>query len=290
MRATNLLLGAVVLMAAAAAVGGVKLGAPIGDPHVVDAPTVQGSDGFPDAPAMGSSEEPAALPRTRTDTSSVPEGRARQPFGSPGADGEVDDPAREPRAGVPIDPGPDEVTEPVVMSPEGFAIVPGTSEAVGSGPRVAYTVEVEPSLGIDPPAVAAAVDAALHDPRSWSNEATLQRVDDIDAAAIRVLLAEPSTVDELCGRAGLDTDGRFSCWNGTFAALNAMRWDTGTPDFDRLTTYRRYLVNHEFGHGLGYGHEDCGAPGEPAPVMMPQTKGTGGCEANGWPYPELPPR
>ncbi len=287
MRATNLLLSAVVLIAALAAAGGANLGGSLGDPRAVDAQTVQATDGFPEAPVMGTAEEPATLPRTGT--ASVPEGRARQPFGYPGADGEVDEPTRSPGAGPPIDPGPDEVAEPVIMSPEGFEVVPGTSEAVGRGPRVVYTVEVEPSLGIDPPAVAVAVEAALHHPRSWSHEATLQRVDDIDAAAIRVLLAEPAMVDELCARAGLDTGGRFSCWNGTFAALNAMRWDAGAPDFDDLRTYRRYLVNHEFGHGLGYGHEDCETPGEPAPVMMPQTKGTGGCEANGWPYPELSP-
>ncbi len=288
MRATNLLLGAVVLVAVGVAADGANLGATTGDPYVVGAQTVQATEAPPEAAATGISEEPASLPLTRTATSPMPEGRARQPFGYAGADGEVDDPARSPGAGMSIDTGPDDPAEPAIMSPEGFAIVPGATEA-GSGPIVAYTVEVEPSLGIDPLSVAAAVEGALHDPRSWSDEATLRRVDDIAAAAIRVVLAEPATVDELCGQAGLDTGGRFSCWNGTFAALNAMRWEEGAPDFDDLTTYRRYLVNHEFGHGLGYGHEDCEAPGELAPVMMQQTKGTGGCEANGWPYPELSP-
>lgn len=226
------------------------------------------------------------LPRARTGTQVHGE-LAGQPLGSPGADGQPEAGA-EFEAAIAFDLGPDEGIAPVIMSPEGFQVVPGTAEA-GSGPRVSYTVEVEPSVGIDPLSVAAAVEEALHDLRSWSNDATMHRVDDVHEAAIRVVLAEPATVDRLCREAGLDTGGRFSCWNGTFAALNAMRWEQGAADVDELTTYRRYLINHEVGHGLGYGHVDCGAPGELAPVMMQQTKGTGDCVANAWPYPELSP-
>jgi hypothetical protein len=285
MRATSLLLGTFAL------VGAIAFGVNSEAQEAVGGPSVAGQlahlgPGSQPASQQGASGR-AELPRARSLTP-VSEGRDRQPFGLPGADGEIREGARGPATGIPIDPGPDEGLEPMIISPEGFQVVPGTAEA-GSGPRVAYTVEVEPSVGVDPLSLAAAVEEALHDPRSWANEAALQRVDDIDAASIRVVLAEPATVDELCGRAGLDTGGRFSCWNGTFAALNAMRWGSGASDFDDLTTYRRYLINHEFGHGLGYGHLACEAPGALAPVMMQQTKGTDGCEPNGWPYPGLSP-
>lgn len=112
------------------------------------------------------------------------------------------------------------------------------------------------------------------------------RVEDPSAATIRVVVARPATVDRLCAQAGLDTAGRYSCWNGRLAALNAMRWQRGASAVDDLDTYRRDLVNHEFGHGLGHGHVGCPVPGELAPVMMQQTMGTDGCVANGWVYPD----
>ncbi len=177
--------------------------------------------------------------------------------------------------------------EPAMRTSEGFDVAAGTGQA-GDGPILTYTVEIEPAVDEDLATVAAFVEAALHDPRSWVADRTLVRVEDPGDAEVRVLLATPGTVDELCGEVGLRTVGRFSCWTGTFAALNAMRWQAGADAFDDLTAYRYYLVNHEVGHGLGAGHRTCPASGELAPVMMQQTIGTGGCVANSWPYPEIP--
>jgi hypothetical protein len=210
---------------------------------------------------------------------------------SPGAGSEMAVSGVSPEVGS--EPVPDALDAEPVHGPdwvrrteEGFEVSRGTTSH-GSGPVVTYTVEREPAVGADLLALTAAVEEALHDPRSWSRDHTLRRVEDPTAADIRVLLATPSTVDRLCAETGLDTEGRYSCWNGTFAALNSTRWQRGAQDFDELTTYRRYLVNHEFGHGLGHGHLECPAPGALAPVMMQQTIGTGGCEANGWPYPDI---
>lgn len=169
-------------------------------------------------------------------------------------------------------------------SPEGFLVAAG-SAAFGTGPEVTYTVEVEPAVGADVLAVTAAVEQALGDPRSWSRERRFVRVDDPAGAAVRVVLATPATVDRLCAEVGLRTVGRYSCWTGRMTALNAWRWAEGAAAFEDLTTYRRYLVNHEVGHALGYGHVGCPAAGALAPVMMQQSMGTDGCIANGWPYP-----
>lgn len=180
----------------------------------------------------------------------------------------------------PVDPGTP-TTEPTFV----VAPVPEAGGMAGSGPLWRYSVEVEPSIGVDPVRFAEEVRAALHDPRSWARDRTMQQVADPARARIRVVLAAPPTVDDLCGRVGLDTAGIYSCWTGRFALLNAWRWDAGAEGFPDLATYRTYLVNHEVGHGLGFGHVGCPAPEALAPVMMQQSMGLDACVANGWPHP-----
>jgi hypothetical protein len=170
-------------------------------------------------------------------------------------------------------------------SPEGYEIVEGTSQA-GWGPTVTFTVEVEPATGIDPAEALDAAEDALFDPRSWSRDATLVRTSDPDQADIRLLFATPSTVDALCGAEGLETYGYYSCWTGRFATINSWRYAFGATGFEDLADYRRYVINHEVGHGLGHGHVGCPGPGQLAPVMMQQSATLGACAANGWPYPD----
>ena len=98
------------------------------------------------------------------------------------------------------------------------------------------------------------------------------------------MLASPDTTDRLCRP--LNTAGRYSCANGGMAVINAMRWLRGAPAYGNdLAGYRRYVVNHEVGHVLGRGHQQCPARGALAPVMVQQTKGVGACRPNPWPYP-----
>jgi hypothetical protein len=67
--------------------------------------------------------------------------------------------------------------------------------------------------------------------------------------------------------------------------INLNRWLYAVPDYRGDTArYRLYVVNHEVGHELGYGHQACPGPGRLAPVMQQQTFGLKGCLANGWLY------
>lgn len=176
------------------------------------------------------------------------------------------------------------------VSSDGFLVAGGSSPVVGVGPLRTFSVEVERSTGLDVDAVAAEVTEILLDPRGWTADGTrsLQRIGSSAAADLRVVVARPETVDYYCGRVGLRTGGRVSCWDGFRAMLNLDRWNTGVAPFHSdVTVYRQYLVSHELGHGLGYGHEFCLRPGTLAPVMMQQTGGIGACLANGWPHPTV---
>lgn len=167
--------------------------------------------------------------------------------------------------------------------PGTFKIAPGSTRLAGAGEVVTYTVEVEVGLPQDRREVAGVVEMTLADSRGWTagQARAVQRVD--GNADLRVLVATPGTTDDLC--APLDTGGRLSCRNGDLVVLNAWRWVHGADSYDELDQYRRYLINHEFGHALGMDHDSCPAPGEVAPVMVQQTKSLEGCRPNPWPSP-----
>jgi hypothetical protein len=79
----------------------------------------------------------------------------------------------------------------------------------------------------------------------------------------------------------------WSCRVGRDVIINQTRWRNASPAWNAggrsLRDYRHMVVNHETGHWLGYGHATCPRRGAPAPVMMQQSKGTGGCRFNPWP-------
>ncbi|MGY1689980.1 DUF3152 domain-containing protein [Geodermatophilus sp. SYSU D01105] len=169
-------------------------------------------------------------------------------------------------------------------------VVPGTSRVYGTGPLERFVVEVEDGIGVDGAAFAAAVEATLGDPRSWGagGRMSFQRVGPEEAAAraydFKVTLISPGNMEVYCP--GVGTGGYTSCRYGDRAVINLARWETAVPDYQGdVATYRQYVVNHEVGHALGNGHQQCPGPGELAPVMQQQTLGLQGCAKNAWPHP-----
>jgi hypothetical protein len=113
------------------------------------------------------------------------------------------------------------------------------------GTRIRYDVRVEDGLPVEPDEAAVLIQGVLDDKRSWRGT--------------RRWRFELTPVGQSASLLGADAYG------------------------SDLTNYRRYLVNHEFGHALGKHHVDCPGPGRLAPVMMQQTKGLGTCRRNPWP-------
>ena len=146
-----------------------------------------------------------------------------------------------------------------------------------------YAVKIEPSLGLNPLCIKNLLFLILNNDRGWANVAEksfqLTSVDDSDYVYI---FASPEKTDELC--APIETNSIYSCRNEENIVLNFYRWQEGAVDFKNdMKTYRIYLINHETGHILGWGHVGCPKEGAIAPVMMQQSKGTDGCIPYGWP-------
>lgn len=162
--------------------------------------------------------------------------------------------------------------------------VPGESEAPGAGELVRVRVEVEDGLPVDGLKFAETVMAILNDERGWGHEGrmTFARVE--GDADMRVVLASPAKVDEMC--APLRTSGEYSCGRYGHAAINYTRWVDATEEFASRTQYRQYVINHEVGHLLGKQHVSCTGAGELAPIMQQQSIKVAPCEPNGWPFPD----
>ena len=156
--------------------------------------------------------------------------------------------------------------------------------ASSSGRLIRYDVKVEENLDIAPDEAAKLIAGVLNDERSWrgSGRVRFELVSAAsDRAELHAYIVTPGTTDRLC--APLLTRGEVSCQNGDRVVLNAKRWQLGAKAYGNdLANYRRYLVNHEFGHYIGYGHVECPGRGRPAPIMLQQTKGLDGCKKNPW--------
>ncbi|MEJ5866496.1 DUF3152 domain-containing protein [Pseudokineococcus sp. 5B2Z-1] len=252
-----------------------------------DDPSASGT-GRPTASAASAADEPSTAPAAGA--TDGPDGGARPDVGADvgpdAAAGPVRPAGPDERAGVLSADVPDAGTGRLVTVP---GTAPASSPEAGGDARVVQVrVQVEEGLPADAAAVAGTVMDVLGDPRGWGRDGwAFARTDDADGSPepdVTVVLASPRLTDELC--APLRTQGVLSCRNGERAVLTWYRWAGGAEAYgEDREGYRRYLVSHEVGHFLGHGHEPCAGPGEPAPVMLQQTKGLDGCTPQPWPHP-----
>jgi hypothetical protein len=139
-----------------------------------------------------------------------------------------------------------------------------------------YGIRIEPSLGLDPLCIKNLLFLILNNDLGWTNvtEKSFQLTSAEESDYVYIF-ASPNKTDELC--APIETNSIYSCRNENNIVLNFFRWQEGAVDFKNdMETYRIYLINHETGHILGWGHVGCPKEGAVAPVMMQQSKGTDG--------------
>lgn len=188
----------------------------------------------------------------------------------------------------------------------------GLEVGEGKEKTVRYSVEVE--NGIDTStyggddAFASVIDATLSDPRSWTRNGEFKfiHVGADEKPDTRIRLTSLRTTAELCGAAlETETSCHTTVTGESTVLLNEARWVRGAAPYEGdLGNYRQYLLNHEFGHAIGYAdHQPCGGQGKLAPIMMQQTLSLNNaqlhaknpnevypdqdvtCEPNPWPYP-----
>ncbi len=220
-------------------------------------------------------------------------GEAPAPLGDARKVGVLSTPAQEPAAlpsqaaARPIEPEADRppITFPVSGSRQ-YAYAAGRSPVVGrSGLLMRFRVAVEKDItGVAPPEFAAAALATLGAPQGWTTAGKwrFQQVSAADPYDFILYLATPATRDRLCA---MGFDQYTSCRQGDRVVINVARWAYGADAFAApLALYRQYVISHEVGHRLGFGHELCPAKGRPAPVMQQQTLGLHGCTPSATPY------
>ncbi len=151
-------------------------------------------------------------------------------------------------------------------------------------PGVVYTYEVRGlanSSNLE--SFASSVASTYADPRGWNlgGSIAFRRVS--SGGDFTLWLAAAGRVPGF----GAPCDATYSCTVGRNVIINETRWLTGSPAWNAtgasLADYRRMVANHETGHWLGFHHEFCGGPGQPAPVMQQQSISMQGCRPNAWP-------
>ena len=155
---------------------------------------------------------------------------------------------------------------------------------VRAAPDVEYRFDVATRgpVATDVEAFAATVHQVLNQHRGWSLDGRVAFTRVPSGGDFTVWLAAASTMRSY----GPPCHPRYSCRRGRNVIINEDRWNTGSePWAGPLEEYRIMIVNHESGHWLGFRHASCPGSGQPAPVMMQQSKGTDPCTPNPWPLP-----
>ncbi|MCL8025601.1 DUF3152 domain-containing protein [Nocardioides bruguierae] len=179
----------------------------------------------------------------------------------------------------------------VVARATGPGLVPATKRSertprvrhrVGVSRSVTYHVETRGDVSASVRRFKRLAQQTYDDARGWRSAGVrFTRVR--SGGDFTLVLAEASTLTDFSS----ECSTQWSCRVGRYVVINQTRWRHASPAWNEadgsLRDYRHMVVNHETGHWLGQGHSTCPGSGQPAPVMMQQSKDLGGCTFNPWP-------
>lgn len=146
-----------------------------------------------------------------------------------------------------------------------------------------YTVQTRGTIKADVTEFKTQVNETLNDARGWS-QLNLRFNEVASGGNFTIYLSESSQMTTFSAN-GCSTT--YSCTVGNNVIINEDRWLGATDSWNAvngsLRDYRHMVVNHEVGHWLGHGHQNCGGTGQLAPVMQQQSIDLQGCKFNPWP-------
>ena len=147
---------------------------------------------------------------------------------------------------------------------------------------VTYEIRVRGEVDSDLELFRDHVRKTLRHPDGWSMDGEIRFLPVAENGDFVIWLADATELPGFSEVCSVD----WSCRVGKDVVINETRWEQSAPGWTGdLDTYRHYVVNHEMGHWMGLGHRGCEVEGEPAPVMMQQSKSAVPCSNRVWPDP-----
>jgi len=118
----------------------------------------------------------------------------------------------------------------------------------------------------------------------WNNYHGYSRTYNVNEADINIFLKSDEWMEPYHRVKKFYPSGKQIRWSITeqnrgkkpLVYINAKSWIRGVPESGlSLAQYREYVINHEFGHALGYHHQTCSvdSAGATCPVMYQSTRG-----------------
>ncbi len=142
---------------------------------------------------------------------------------------------------------------------------------------IKYRIQIEEGIKRTQKNFEDEVRSILTDKRSWP----INFIQDQDNYDFVINLSKAKTITNICNFKGLSCSDSLK----KQIYINNYRWINGSkPSKHNIKDYRRYAIQHEVFHQLGFGHSQP-VKGEKVAISVQQTISIGEAKKNCWPLP-----